>query len=1751
MKTFTYFFHKPKHLFKIAVLISCVLLLSNKANATIATGTGATCGAVVGTTTGQFGTSLGCTAAINISGTTTMGTAPQQNCAGTAPKNVGWFSFTTAATAQTYFIAATTTTATADLQIKIWSGTCGTLAQIGACINNVGIGLQTEQVSLQSVASPSGSQLGLSTTYYIEIINNGSAVGMSTGLCIETDATQGVTCSNPTSLSATCNTGPALQQLLSNYVTTQGSPAIDPTTTCGAAPVGSFAREHWYSYTITGSYNQFISVSAAITGLSNPVVQIFSGSCGSLTPITGACANSTNSLSAQTETATTASAQSPGTYYIRVLDYMSSWSTPSVSRVCVNTTCAAANALSSGCQGPFTISEVANPANTVGSSTSSCVNANAELWYTYTTASSAYYTVTGVTDVLSGGNFSIQVSTGSCASSTLTQSSCTDNNSATGAQNEAVSFGGAAGTYYIRLIESAAGDIVDNLCINPTPANDACSGAISITTPTPGVSCSSVSGTLLGATSSSYSSASCSGSNATNEDVWYSFTTSSNAAQVYNISLSGMDNPAFQVYSSSCGGTVLSCQDAYSGTTTESVILSGLSTTTTYWIQVYDGNTGIPATPTFSLCLSSPPINDECANAVSLSPANTCVATTGTVNLATLSGVTVTCSGTVSDDDVWYYFQATGASHTVTVTGSGIAPVLEVFNAVAPGTSATCLGSSIICNASATLGATISSSFYTTVGQYYFVRVYNYGGAATATTGAFTICLINPPPPNDECAGAISITPHTYCTTTSGYVDAATQSLPATCAGTTANEDVWYSFVATATSHIVTVTGSASFDPVFEVYSIACGATSLGCTNANSTLGGTETATLTGLTVGATYWVRVYEAGSGVPATTTFTICVSTPPINDNCSGAITLTSNTTATYTTDSIAGATQSQAATSGCGTANDDVWFSFTASQTTHVVNVVGSSSFTAVFELFSGSCGSLTSLGCYSAASAGGLVSQSFSGLTPGNTYLVRVYDFGAGIPATNTFFIAITHTFNDQCTSAITVLCGNSYNGTTVSATTTNDPTTSCPGNISSRAGVWYQFVGTGVSTTVTTCTSQNPTKINIYTGACGGAYSCVASAVATTCGNGQSVTFTSVSGTTYWIFVYNSSGTAPGTSGTFTLAVSCGSVVNNDPCSGAIAVTCGSATNGSTLTATTTGDPTGTCGTSITAPGVWYVFAGTGATVTADLCTNLTYDTKLNVFSGTCSSYTCVTGNDDACALGSRVTFATVVGTNYYIFVSGYANHKGTFTLTISCATPPVNDLCANATPVVCGGSYSGSTVLASSTGDYTSLPSCVTSQFTYSPGVWYVYHSTTATSITASVCTSNYDNMINVYSGTCGGTYTCVAGSDDYCGFAAGGQVTFTTAACTDYYIFVNGYAGSVGTFTLNVTGSGCTSAPTNDLCTSATVIPSCGTTGLTGTTVGATTTGDPTATCGVAITGPGVWYVYNATDSLYLQASLCNTTASACYPLYNNVVNVYSGSCASLNCIGGNSGFCSSSSQVNFLTNTGSNNYYIFVQGASNTVGPFTLDFNGVAITTGQVIGSTTSTGNFGACVPLPIELLSFTGQSQGSRNLLKWETASETNNDYFTVEKSQDAISFSPLDRVNGAGNSSHAINYSIYDNKPFNDLTYYRLKQTDYNGVYTYSTIIAVTNSLNETSINNIRPNPTSDNINFDLFMTIKGKITVQIIDFSGQIVHEETQDVTDGSSVMTVKMNDLSPGVYSLKVTSDHTGFVTVTKVVKN
>ncbi|EDP72241.1 CHU large protein; uncharacterized [Flavobacteriales bacterium ALC-1] len=144
-----------------------------------------------------------------------------------------------------------------------------------------------------------------------------------------------------------------------------------------------------------------------------------------------------------------------------------------------------------------------------------------------------------------------------------------------------------------------------------------------------------------------------------------------------------------------------------------------------------------------------------------------------------------------------------------------------------------------------------------------------------------------PPPANDDCANAVSISPNSVCTFTSGTTTGASQSFSG-CAGT-ADDDVWFSFVATATSHTITVDPSTMNDAVFQVYNNSCSGTgSIACVD-NTGGSSNEFATIPSFTIGNTYYIRVYSYYGGTSEQGDFEICVVEPCTPSTADGTTTL----------------------------------------------------------------------------------------------------------------------------------------------------------------------------------------------------------------------------------------------------------------------------------------------------------------------------------------------------------------------------------------------------------------------------------------------------------------------------------------------------------------------------------------------------------------------------------------------------------------------------------------------------------------------------------------------------------------------------------------------------------------------------------------------------------------------------------------------------------------------------------------------
>ncbi|MBN8703845.1 MAG: T9SS type A sorting domain-containing protein [Bacteroidetes bacterium] len=415
--------------------------------------------------------------------------------------------------------------------------------------------------------------------------------------------------------------------------------------------------------------------------------------------------------------------------------------------------------------------------------------------------------------------------------------------------------------------------------------------------------------------------------------------------------------------------------------------IPSIPSTTLALIRISENNNTCNATSSdsiFSIFNPNASANDECHLAIPISisaNANSCSnVTVNTIN-ATESNENSSCWIPSTLYDVWYSF-----TPTVTAVGINISNSNQASNIAYSLYSGTCNSlTELDCDV---YNSSILSGL--TTGQTYYLRVMFDN---SSTTGTFDLCLYEiPVPTNDNCSGAIPLAVNTMCILTPGNTINATENFP-TCSGSDDALDTWYSFTATATSIKLTLSSNGTFDAVAQVYNACNGSSIAGCID-QAYSGGTEIKLISGLTIGQTYYIRVYDY-NGI--TGSFDICLESiaPITNDACSSAITFSmssSFSSCSYTSANTYGASHSQANSSCWSNSNDDdVWYQFVATHTggEFFFSNLSSTQGDAGWTVFSNTCNSLTVVDCGGNPYFDNIV----SGLTIGQTYYANVFYVG--------------------------------------------------------------------------------------------------------------------------------------------------------------------------------------------------------------------------------------------------------------------------------------------------------------------------------------------------------------------------------------------------------------------------------------------------------------------------------------------------------------------------------------------------------------------------------------------------------------------------------------------------------------------------------------------------------------------------------------------------------------------------------------
>ncbi len=508
---------------------------------------------------------------------------------------------------------------------------------------------------------------------------------------------------------------------------------------------------------------------------------------------------------------------------------------------------------------------------------------------------------------------------------------------------------------------------------------------------------------------------------------------------------------------------------------------------------------------------------------------------------------------------------------------------------------------------------------------------------------------------------------------------------------------------------------------------------------------------------------------------------------------------------------------------------------------------------------------------------------------------------------------------------------------------------------------------------------------------------------------------------------------------------------------------------------------------------------------------------------------------------------SVTAGTTYYIRVFDTDGSGGgaAFNYNVCPKTTPGNTPCSAIPITSFPFSYSGNT----STAGYTNsiVGGCEGNYISTGNGNDMVFALTVAANSYYSISLTGTNaaqiNAVNIISApSCSGALTCVSNgawggglvttSTPYGSTTAGANspcrtVYFQTAGT--YYLVVDGNAGANGPFTLNVTPY--TASTAGDNCTNAITLSS----------------GVP-----VTLNNTNCTYTMGPDDptpaSLYCAGTVENTN----WFLFQSdgsgsAVNV---SINSVNCNTGYyvngfpfAGFYSASGQFGIVTGTcgGAFSAVPAVPCASLATGAtYSASLPNSSVTNYYLIWD----GNGGAeCSytisvtnvnTLPIELLSFNAFLVGKTVKTEWTTQTEINNNYFTIEKSKEGTIWEVVGIVDGAGNSTSVLNYSKVDVNPYKGTSYYRLKQTDYDGHSSYSGMKAIEFSDDSNLSFDIVPNPAGEDGGFSLnFNHISdADYTIVIMDLTGKMVYSKNIQITDTK----VEVNELlAKGMYVLQL----------------
>lgn len=237
---------------------------------------------------------------------------------------------------------------------------------------------------------------------------------------------------------------------------------------------------------------------------------------------------------------------------------------------------------------------------------------------------------------------------------------------------------------------------------------------------------------------------------------------------------------------------------------------------------------------------------------------------------------------------------------------------------------------------------------------------------------------------------------------------------------------------------------------------------------------------------------------------------------------------------------------------------------------------------------------------------------------------------------------------------------------------------------------------------------------------------------------------------------------------------------------------------------------------------------------------------------------------------------------------------------------------------------------------------------------------------------------------------------------------------------------------------------------------------------------------------------------------------------------------------------------SQCNSQVTANQTDWDVCSDAPSASCGP--INIGDPELTPGTWVGASTCTGQayFSCVLALPVTLTSFEAKPNEQKSInLAWQTASEENNDYFSIEHSTDGTTFREIATQAGNGTTDKVQNYSYLHQEVENGLHYYRLKQVDFDGKFEYTNIVTAKISHSNDDIF-LTPNPTSNVILVQTKALYQRDADFQILNMQGQVVLSSV--LQKGDTNMELNISDFPVGIYYLQLFVDND--VMMKKIIK-